>query len=163
MAKKLWYSSSILLPALLVIAGHAAAQASVSDFPLLNKLSGTWEMKTRRGAVVETWERINDSTLHARTWRVTGGDSSLQQTITLVRSGNEMFFIPSYTGKQTLAPIRLKLRVLKQIGFVAEDLNNDFPQKIIYRFKDDRHLEARVVGKRDGTTEEYIFRYDLAD
>ncbi|CAL1517899.1 DUF6265 family protein [Chitinophaga sp. MM2321] len=160
MVKKRWHSSSYLL-LLIILTGslEAAAQVRPADFSLLNRLEGTWVMKTRHSTVVETWSRLNDSTWHGKTWRVVGADSAVQQSIQLVRQGNDIFFMPSYEGSETLTPTRLKLRVLKAVGFVAEDLNNDFPRKVTYRFKDARHLEARVEGERDGTIEEYIFQY----
>lgn len=162
MAKKLWWSSSLVLLLLLAGSVDAAAQVRPADFRILEKLRGTWIMKTRRGAVVETWARTNDSTWSGKTWRVTGTDSSLQQSVALVRQGNDIFFIPEYEGREETSPIRLKLRVLKAIGFVAEDLANDFPQKVTYRFKDDEHLDAKVEGKRGGTVEQYIFPYQRA-
>lgn len=160
MAKKQWWNSSILFFLLIACGGlRAAAQARVADFSYLDRLEGTWKMETKRSTVVETWTRVNDSTWYGRTWRVIGADSALQQSIQLVRHYDGIYFIPAYTGRQTLAPIRLKLRVLKPVGFVAEDLQNDFPQKITYRFVSGRQLDARVKGKRDGTIEEYIFHY----
>ncbi|WP_291906603.1 DUF6265 family protein [Chitinophaga sp. CB10] len=142
-------------------AGQAAsAQASVKDFPYLKKLQGTWVMNTRKGSVVEQWQQVNDSTWYGRTWRVAEGDSSLQQSINLVKQGDAIYFMPVYTGHETLAPLKLKVRVLKPIGFVAEDLQNDFPQKVTYRFSTPTVLEARVQGTRDGTVEEYIFKYN---
>ncbi|NSL87038.1 hypothetical protein [Chitinophaga solisilvae] len=161
MVKKLWWSSSLGL-LLLILAGSAlpaAAQVRPADFHLLNRLAGTWIMKTRRGAVIENWSRLNDSTWLGKTWRVIGPDTTLQQSVELARQGADIFFIPIYAGSTTPTPIRLRLRVLKAIGFVGEDLQQDFPQKVTYRFKDEDHLEARVVGKRDGTVEEYIFSF----
>ncbi|WP_143160074.1 DUF6265 family protein [Chitinophaga jiangningensis] len=138
----------------------ASAQASVKDFPYLSKLQGTWVMNTRKGSVVEQWQQVNDSTWYGRTWRVAEGDSSLQQSVSLVKQGDAIYFMPVYTGHETLVPVKLKVRVLKPIGFVAEDLKNDFPQKVTYRFSAPTVLEARVQGTRDGTVEEYIFKYN---
>ncbi|MBV7530599.1 DUF6265 family protein [Chitinophaga sp. sic0106] len=149
---------------LLIAVGGAwqtvSAQASVKDFPYLKKLAGTWKMNTRKGSVVEQWQQVNDSTWYGRTWRVAEGDSSLQQSISLVKQGDAIYFMPVYTGHETLVPVKLKVRVLKPIGFVAEDLKNDFPQKVTYRFSAPTVLEARVQGTRDGTIEEYIFKYN---
>lgn len=163
MAKKQWYHHPLGL-LILVLAGSlpVAGQVRSADFPLLNKLEGTWKMNTRKSTIVETWTRSNDSTWSGKTWRVVGTDSALQQTMQVVRRGEEIFYIPVYEGPDKPPAIRLKLRVLKAIGFVAEDLNNDFPKKITYRFKDDRHLDARVEGERDGTIEEYIFQYSIS-
>ena len=164
MAKKQWYSSKyILLLSLLAGSLRVAGQASTADFRFLDKLQGTWKMNTRKSTIVESWSRVNDSTWSGQTWRIVGADSALQQSMQLVRRGNEMYFMPVYQGHQPTVPVRLRLRVLKLVGFVAEDLNNDFPRKITYRFKDARHLDARVEGVRDGTIEEYIFQYSIAE
>ncbi|RAJ82371.1 hypothetical protein CLV59_104598 [Chitinophaga dinghuensis] len=160
MVKMLLWSCSCML---LLIAGTAvrsAAQVNTADFKLLDKLAGTWTMNTKLGSVVEQWQKLNDSSWMGRTWRIAAGDSSLQQTIHVVKQGDAIYFIPDYAGKQTFAPVKLKLRVLKAIGFVAEDLHNDFPQKVTYRFTSVKILEARVQGTRDGTIEEYIFKFN---
>ncbi|MCW3466464.1 hypothetical protein [Chitinophaga nivalis] len=163
MATKQWYNSSCLI-ILILLAGslRAAAQARVQDFKYLDKLEGTWVMPTRSSHVVEIWRKTNDSTWQGKTWRVVGADSALQQSIQLTRSGNDIYFMPAYEGQKTVTPIRLRVRVLKPIGFVAEDLQQAFPRKITYRFKDARHLDARIEGSRDGTIEEYIFQYSLS-
>ncbi|NLR77104.1 DUF6265 family protein [Chitinophaga eiseniae] len=165
MAKKRWYNSKYLLLAGLLLAGslRAASQVSTTDFPLLSKLEGTWRMSTRKSTIVERWSKINDSTWSGKTWRVVGKDSAVQQSMQVVQRNGEISFMPVYEGGPTARPIRLRLRVLKPIGFVAEDLNNDFPRKITYRFKDARHLDARVEGTRDGTIEEYIFQYVIVE
>lgn len=164
MAKKQWYNSRyILLLSLLAGSVPAAGQANTADFHLLDKLQGTWKMNTRKSTIVESWSRVNDSTWSGKTWRIVGADSALQQTMLLTRRGNDMYFMPVYEGHQPTVPVRLRLRVLKPVGFVAEDLNNDFPRKITYRFKDTRHLDARVEGMRDGTIEEYIFQYSISE
>jgi hypothetical protein len=160
MAKKQWYSSKfILLLSFMAGSLQVAGQASTADFHFLDKLQGTWRMNTRKSTIVEKWSRVNDSTWRGQTWRVVGADSALQQSMQLARRGNDMYFMPVYEGHQPATPVRLRLRVLKPVGFVAEDLSNDFPRKITYRFKDARHLDARVEGTRDGTIEEYIFQY----
>ncbi|MBO9729876.1 MAG: hypothetical protein J7623_14660 [Chitinophaga sp.] len=165
MEKKQWYNSKSLLLLLFLVAGsfRVAGQVNPADFRILDKLAGTWSMHTRKSTIVESWSKLNDSTWSGKTWRIIGADSALQQTMQLVRRNNEIYFLPVYAGHQPQTPVRLRLRVLKPIGFVAEDLNNDFPKKITYRFKDARHLEARVEGTRDGTIEEYIFQYIIFD
>ncbi|MFY0256111.1 hypothetical protein ACDQ55_19400 [Chitinophaga sp. 30R24] len=165
MVKKQWYSNKSVLLFILLLAGSftAAGQANTADFHFLDKLQGTWRMTTHKSVIVESWKRLNDSTWSGKTWRITGADSAIQQSMQLVRRGNDIYFMPIYEGYDSPTPLRLKLRVLKPVGFVAEDLGNDFPRKITYRFKDARHLDARVEGVRDGTIEEYIFQYAISE
>lgn len=158
---KRWYSSKLLL--LLLIAGltthSAGGQAKPATFGYLETLAGTWTMPTKVSKLRESWVKLNDSTWEGKTWRIINGDTSLQQAIRIVREQDGIFVMPVYTGLVTATPIRLQVRVLKAAGFVAENKENEFPTKIMYRFRDTRHLDARVEGRRDGTIQEFIFQY----
>jgi hypothetical protein len=163
MEKKLWFSNSLPLLFLGVLTGfcqEASSQVRLEDANYLNKLKGTWVMSSRRSDIIETWKQQDDSTWLGETWRVVKGkDSVLQQSIVLARREGSLYFMPTYEGREG-EPVKLKIRVLKPIGFVAEDLNNDFPKKVTYRFKDANHLDARVEGNQAGTIQEYIFNYE---
>lgn len=159
MEKKPWFSSSLLLILLLCGGLSAGAQVKPENFWYLNRLIGTWHMRTRQSVIVEQWERANDSTLQGRTWRIVGKDSTIQETMQLVRSADGIYYIPTIPDQNNGQPVRFKLRVLKVVGFVAENPAHDFPKKITYRWKDEDHLDARVEGKQGNTTGEVIFQY----
>lgn len=156
MAKKLWCSSSLLLTLFLCAGMNAGAQVQPGDFRYLNRLEGNWLMHTRQSTFRETWRRLNDSCWQGQNWRVVGKDSTLMEVMQLVRTSEGIFYIPDIEGQ----PVRFKLRVLKPIGFVAENLANDFPQKVRYRWKDDTHLDVRIEGKQEKTYSEIIFQYE---
>jgi hypothetical protein len=158
MEKTPWFSSSLIL-LLLCSSLAAAAQARPADFRHLDKLEGAWIMRTKQSVIIERWARLNDSCWQGQTWRKVGQDSSLQETIQLLRTADGIYFIPTVANQNSGQPVRFKLRVLKDAGFVAENPQHDFPQKIIYRFKDDRHLDARIEGKQDKTFSQLLFQY----
>lgn len=159
MEKKRWYSSSLLAAVLLCSGLSAAAQVNPDNFNYLYRLVGTWSMRTPQSVITEQWQRVNDTTLQGQTWRIVGKDSLLQETMLLVRTGNEIYYIPTIRDQNNGQPVPFKLRVLKLVGFIAENPAHDFPQKITYRFKDEDHLDARIEGKQGNTTGEVIFRY----
>ncbi|GAA0563971.1 DUF6265 family protein [Chitinophaga japonensis] len=159
MEKKPWYSSSLLI-ILLACSLTVAGQVRPADFRHLDKLEGTWVMRTKLSLIVEQWRKVNDSTFQGRAWRITGRDSSLQETIQLVRRADGIYYIPTVSDQNNGQPVPFKLRVLKPVGFVAENPQHDFPQKITYRWRDARHLDARVEGKEGKTTAELIFQYE---
>lgn len=159
MEKKRWYSSSLLAAVLLCSSLSAAAQVNPDNFNYLYRLVGTWSMRTPQSVITEQWQRVNDTTLQGKTWRIVGKDSSLQETMQLVRMGNDIYYIPTIRDQNNGQPVSFKLRILKLVGFIAENPAHDFPQKITYRFKDEDHLDARVEGKQGKTTGEVIFRY----
>jgi len=160
MEKKRWYSSSLLAAVLLCSSLGAAAQVNPDNFNYLYRLVGTWSMRTPQSVIIEQWQRVNDTTLQGHTWRIVGKDSSLQETMQLVRTGNDIYYIPVIRDQNNGQPVPFKLRVLKLVGFIAENPAHDFPKKITYRFKDEDHLDARVEGKQGNTTGEVIFRYE---
>ena len=160
MEKKRWYSSSLLAAVLLCSSLGAAAQVNPDNFNYLYRLVGTWSMRTPQSVIIEQWQRVNDTTLQGHTWRIVGKDSSLQETMQLVRTGNDIYYIPVIRDQNNGQPVPFKLRVLKLVGFIAENPAHDFPKKITYRFKDEDHLDARVEGKQGNMTGEVIFRYE---
>lgn len=160
MAKKRWCSNSLLL--ILVLGGclTATAQVQPADFKYLDQLEGSWVMRTRQSIIAENWTRLNDSCWQGQSWRIVGRDSTLEASMQLLRAADGIYFIPLITGQLHSQPLRLKVRVLKPIGFVAENLSYDFPQKVIYRFKGADELDARFYGKQQGTSQEIIFQYE---
>jgi len=158
MEKKRWCSSS-LLATLLACSMTAAGQVRPADFRYLDKLEGTWVMRTKLSVIAEQWQKVNDSTFQGRAWRITGRDSSLQETMQLVRRTDGIFYIPTVPDQHNGQPVPFRVRVLKPVGFIAENPDNDFPQKITYRWQDARHLDARIEGKEGKTTAELIFQY----
>ncbi len=160
MEKKPWCSSSLLV-LIILLSGvlSAAAQVRQENFRYLTRLVGTWEMRTRESIITEQWSRVNDSTFEGRTWRIVGTDSALQETMQLVRTTDAIYYIPTIKGQNNGLPVRFKLRVLKPEGFIAENPEHDFPKKITYRLKDERHLDAKVEGMQGNTFGEFIFQY----
>lgn len=159
MNKKLWYSSSCLLILCLCAGLTAAAQVKPVQFGYLQRLQGVWVMRTKQSQIIEQWYRANDSTWQGQSFRVVGADSTLLESMQLVRLSDGIYFIPTVMGQNNDQPVKFKLRVLKAEGFLAENPTHDFPQKILYRWKDETHLDARVSGKSEGTSREIIFQY----
>ncbi|HEU4555651.1 MAG TPA: DUF6265 family protein [Chitinophaga sp.] len=158
MEKKRWYSNSLLL-LLLCCSLAAAGQVRTADFHYLDLLEGTWNMRTRQSVITEQWHKVNDSTWQGHTWRITGRDSSLQESMQLIRTADGIYYIPIVMGQHNNQPVRFKLTVLKPIGFIAENPAHDFPKKITYRWKNETHLDAKVEGRQGNTEGEFIFQY----
>lgn len=159
MAKKLWYSSSCIFLLYLFIANAVIAQVKPVQFGYLQRLEGVWVMQTKRSQIVEQWQRANDSTWQGQSFRIVGTDTTLLESMQMVRRHDGIFYVPTVVGQNDNQPVRFKVKVLKAEGFVAENPEHDFPQKILYRWKDETHLDARISGKSEGTSREIIFQY----
>lgn len=161
MAKKLWFRNSLLLCICLPVYSFAVAQVPPADFHYLDKMQGHWEMRTKRSVYNESWQRMGENSWKARTWRITGGDSTQMDEMELFRTNDGIYFsVAAVRDPQSGQPVRFKLRVLKDVGFVAENLACDFPQKIVYRWKGNDRMEAHFEGKKEKTVSEIIMQYE---
>jgi hypothetical protein len=160
MEKKLSFRNSLLTILCLCACHIASAQVNLADFHFLDRMEGYWTMKTRLGIYAEKWKRVDDNSWKGRTMRIEGSDSTKLDDMFLFRDGDAIYFtIAAVKDKNTGEPILFKLRVLKSVGFVAENLQSPYPQKIIYRWKDDTHMDAHFEGKEEKTTREIIMQY----
>ncbi|SFD85424.1 hypothetical protein SAMN05518672_103526 [Chitinophaga sp. CF118] len=157
MVRKLLYSSSLLI---IFCLNAATAQVTNADFHYLDRMEGNWAMHTKRSTFREIWTRINADSWQGISWRIVGNDSVKQDEMKVLRTSEGIFYtIAAVTDPQNGQPIRFKLRVLKTIGFVAENTGSNYPQKITYRWKDDKHMDAHFEGKQEKTFSEIILQY----
>lgn len=160
MGKKLSFRNSLLLILCLCACHIASAQVQLTDFHYLDQMEGYWTMKTKLGIYAEKWKRVDDHTWKGRTMRIKGDDSTKVDDMFLFRDGDSIYFtIAAVKDKATGEPIKFRVRVLKPVGFVAENLQSPYPQKIIYRWKDESHMDAHFEGKEEKTTREIILQY----
>lgn len=155
MVRKLLFSSSLLLIFLM----NASAQVTNADFHFLDRMEGNWAMRTKRSTFREIWTRINGDSWEGVSWRIVGKDSVKQDEMRLIRTPEGIFYTIAAVKDQRGEPLRFKLRVLKTAGFVAENPESPYPQKIVYRWKDKRHMDAHFEGKQEKTFSEIILQY----
>jgi hypothetical protein len=156
MVRKLLFSSSLLLLFFL----DCSAQVSNTDFHFLDRIEGNWAMHTKRSVFREIWTRIDENSWQGVSWRIADKDSVKQDEMMLQRTPEGIFYsIAAVQDVKSGLPLKFKLRVLKMVGFVAENPESPYPQKIIYRFKDSKHIDAHFEGKQGKTYSEIILQY----
>lgn len=156
MVRKLLFSSSLLV--LFFI--DARAQVTNADFHFLDRIEGNWAMHTKRSVFREMWTRVSEDSWKGVSWRIAGKDSVKQDEMSLQRTPEGIFYtIAAVTDVKSGQPLRFKLRVLKAVGFVAENPESPYPQKIVYRWKDSKRMDAHFEGKQEKTYSEIILQY----
>lgn len=150
MVRKLLFSSSLLI---------FFISASAQDFRLLDRIEGRWAMHTKRSTFREIWTRVNEDNWQGVSWRIADKDSVKQDEMRLIRTPEGIFYTIAAVTDKNGEPLRFKLRVLKAAGFVAENADSPYPQKIVYRWKDNRHMDAHFEGKLEKTFSEIILQY----
>lgn len=115
-------------------------------------LKGTWRVAFGDNEIVETWKIVNDSTLQGKSYFVQNKkDSTLEETVELVKKNNRWFYIPTTANQNNGNPILFKIIFHKQNEFIAVNPKHDYPQRIVYRLVN-QNLYASIEGKKIRST-----------
>lgn len=120
-------------------------------------LAGTWEYKTARGSIFETWEPANDSLLLGRSYRVREKDTLPMETIRLIKEGDSLFYIPTVPGQNGGQPVRFAATVVKDNELLFSNPAHDFPQRISYKLIRPDSLVASIGGTLQGEERKQVF------
>ena len=99
-------------------------------------LTGTWEMKKPNGSSrFETWMKKDDHTLTGKGFKVTSKDTVILEAIELVYKDDFFWYIPTVPDQNNALPVPFKLEHAEGFKYTFENLQHDFPQRIIYQLK----------------------------
>jgi hypothetical protein len=111
-----------------------ALNAQSTDIKEFDWLSGSWEMKTTTGILLEVWTIESDSSMQGRSFKVkTSGDTVVLESIQLVCHNGACAYVPIARGQNNGMPVRFAIEETGQFSFMASNPSHDFPQKIKYR------------------------------
>lgn len=125
-------------------------QDPVSIMQNAHWLLGEWQHETARGLSVEIWTRIADTVFSARSFRVTGADTVLLETVVLKKEGTDIYYIPTVNGQNDDLPVRFRLTLASANELLFENPSHDFPQKIRYRLEAKDTIMAEISGLLNG-------------
>jgi hypothetical protein len=127
---------------------HDKSQKGI-DFKQVEWLVGTWENNTSNGKTIESWEKLNDSTLTGKSVLVKDKDTILLETILIVQRKDHLFYIPSVVNQNEGEAIEFQLTHISENTISFENQNHDFPQKITYTKIHNDSLVAEISGISD--------------
>lgn len=113
-------------------------------------LMGRWQNNSNEGNATETWQKENDSTYTASSYFVVGKDTVSSESIKLIQTGPDVFYIPTVKNQNNGQPVKFKLTSGGTDLLVFENPEHDFPQKISYAKISEIALEAEISGIRNG-------------
>lgn len=120
-------------------------------------LIGTWENKTPKGSIYETWIRISDNEFSGKSYILKEKDTIIFETIRLVQEQDGLFYIPTVKNQNDGSAVRFALKSISDTAMVFANSQHDFPQIISYtRINTDR-LVAEISGTNDGRTRKQTF------
>lgn len=120
-------------------------------------LLGTWEMKTPRGSVYETWEITGDNQLSGMSYMLNGTDTAVFERIRLVVEQDEIFYIPAVSNQNDGKEVRFRGSSISESELVFENPEHDFPQKIKYSLIRSDSLVAEISGEVNGQMRNQLF------
>ncbi len=130
------------------IATMQAQQPIFSDLNLLDWLAGDWKNVSAKTTSFEVWTRASDRTFEGESYFLKNGEKVVTEYLRIELFGSEIF----YTSRVSHNKYPVSFKLIKSEGktFTFENVDHDFPQRIIYQLKDDGSLHARIEGHQNG-------------
>lgn len=128
-----------------------------SDIKKAGWLIGTWENKTQRGSMYETWAKVSDDELSGKSYKLKEKDTIVFETIRLVQEQNSLFYIPNVNNQNGGLPVRFATKNVSDIELVFENQQHDFPQIISYTKINADSLVAEISGTINGKERKQTF------
>lgn len=113
-------------------------------------LTGTWLMNTSRGQILEKWESTSPDNLNGSTFRITGKDTVLSERVQLIRTADQIHYVPTVSGQNNGQAIRFRLTSSSNNIFVFENPEHDFPKRIVYDVLGTDIIHAWIDGGEEG-------------
>ena len=129
--------------------------------PLIEKagwLIGTWENKTERGIIYESWIKKNDSEFLGKNYVLKGMDTVVFETIRLVQENDSLFYIPTVSNQNNALPVRFAMKSITANTMIFENKAHDFPQEISYSMINKDSMLAQISGMKNNVNRTQHFQ-----
>lgn len=130
-----------------------------ADFEKLNVLIGQWEKIDDTIRLVESWSKPQDSVMNGISYQLNGKDTVFRENIRLVCRPSGIFYNPTVDHQNNGKEIEFKLKDTSSNQWVFENMNHDFPQRIIYKINSPDQLKASIEGYERGSFRRETFDF----
>lgn len=120
-------------------------------------LIGTWENKTSRGSIYETWSKTTDNEFSGKSYIVKEQDTIVFENIRLVQEQDGLFYIPTVKNQNDGLPVRFSTKTISETQLTFENPKHDFPQFISYIQISADSLVAEISGIKNGQERKQTF------
>ena len=145
---------------LFLLAIISAANCSAQKQLTLKKaewLIGTWENKTTRGSIYETWKKIHRDTFSGKSYALKDKDTVIFETIRMVQENTGVFYVPVVQNQNNGLPVQFKAKPVYKDELIFENPDHDFPQVISYKKIKADSLVAEISGVINNQKRSQIF------
>lgn len=147
-------SGSILLSSIFLLS--ACSTTEETEINSLKWMLGKWHSSTEEGILYEEWKKVNDSTYSGHAYAITPeGDTTFSETAEITKVNGAITYSVT-VNEESSTDFAL---VDNQDIAVFENVDHDFPQRIIYQKLAKDSLFARIEGTVDGEDQFEEYRY----
>lgn len=147
-----------ILTAIVVLAVPGAwTIKQINDITKAEWLTGTWENKTARGSIYETWNKTSETELAGKSYIIKEKDTVVFENIRLVQEKDGLFYIPAVKNQNDGLPVRFANKTISETQLVFENPQHDFPQVISYTKITPDSLVAEISGTKNGRERRQLF------
>lgn len=157
----------IAIISLSILLGWTTKQISVPIAIGIKKaawLIGTWENKTPKGSIYETWSKANEHEFLGKSYiireRLQGErkDTIIFENIRLVQEQDGLCYIPTVKNQNGGLPVRFAAKTISATQLIFENPKHDFPQTISYTKIGADSLVAEISGTKNGQARKQTFQ-----
>ncbi|MFP8894067.1 DUF6265 family protein [Chryseobacterium sp. EZn1] len=127
------------------------------DIQKVEWLIGTWENKTQKGSIYETWTKSGQNEFSGKSYSVKDKDTIVFENIRLLQEKNGLYYIPTVKNQNDGLPVRFVAKAISENQLVFENPQHDFPQIIAYTKITSDSLITEISGTKNGQNRRQTF------
>lgn len=120
-------------------------------------LVGTWMNASGKDTIYESWQQQSDTSLSGISYSLKNNDTIVWEHIQLIRAADGWYYIPAVTNQNNQKPVPFFAPQIKELLFIFENNEHDFPQQIIYQRWREDSLVATISGISAGEYRQQSF------
>ncbi|SEM46188.1 hypothetical protein SAMN05421856_103364 [Chryseobacterium taichungense] len=97
-----------------------------NDITKAEWLVGTWENKTRRGSIYETWNKTNDNEFSGMSYIIKENDTSVFENIQLVQEQYALFYVQIVKNQNNGLSVRFTAKKISETQLILKIRNTIF-------------------------------------
>ena len=144
------YIKLLLLIAGITLVHTSFAQQKTNLIAQAKWVIGSWKNQSAKTLDMETWKKLNDSTLLGINYSLAGADTVSSERICLQQRRGKLYYIPIVRNQNGGKAVTFTLTSSNNKHLVFENPEHDFPQKITYTQITNDSLVAEISGTRKG-------------
>lgn len=144
----------ITLITITLFAGCSGPDVDITQYKWLE---GRWEGFEGDMKTFEEWGAIKNNAIEGIGGVTADGDTMFSEIIKIEIIDNEFYYVAAVPGNP--APVSFKLIKYENNSSTFQNLENDYPQRVIYTKNADGSLYARIEGRKTGGDSKQEFNF----